>query len=352
MEDNFSTLVFGNGLGRALSPDYFPLEAGIRSIWQDEDNLLTHASKRSIIQCLPEDEFGRPPQIPSSENELATLHRVVTACSLISGVERANSIWLTQRGRDFPKVIDHFIGKVAHYFHCNTERVPEYQNCIDGICWFVKNYHSHVATLNYDNLLYQPLIESEVLAGYGGHLLDGFTGLTFDESNMNRFRNMLGWYIHLHGSPLFFDDSGRIKKMRQENLDESFDPENVLHRHIVLSHTAIKPEIISGSPLLSVYWDFFGKALNESRNIVLFGYGGFDSHVNRRISDWITVRKKQQKKVMILIVEHKDAKDLESRRRFWKRKLDRNDLLADADLRLKRLTNILTFDWKTLKITF
>lgn len=344
----FSTLLFGNGLGRALAPEYFPLDAGIRSVWNDEDELLTAESKRSIIQCLPDGDDG-PVEMPSKEDELATLHRVVTACKLIGEVEREDPIWLTQHGRDFPRVIDHFIGRVAHYFHQCPTSTPEYLKCIEGVAWFVKNYYAHVATLNYDNLLYQPLIDAEVLAGYSGHLLDGFTGMTFDESSMARHRKELGWYLHLHGSPLFYDDNGSVKKLRQARLDESYATDNVLHRHIVLSHTKSKPEIISGSALLSSYWEFFGKALDESSRVVVFGYGGFDSHVNKRISDWITVRKKRREEVTVVVVERKDpTKERAARREFWKKKLDRNGSLADADLKLWRYANILDFDWKSL----
>lgn len=260
MATTYTTLLFGNGLGRSLAPAYFPLEMGIRSVWGDE-NILNEDDKNAILQCLPDGEDG-PRPMPSSEDELAALQKVVTACKLIGEVEEDNPIWLTEQGRAFPKIIDNFIARVAYYFHNCAETTEDYQKCIEGVSRFVMKYYSHIATLNYDNLLYQPLIDSGVLSGYSGHLLDGFTSLKFDESNLVRHRKELGWYLHLHGSPLFYDHGNSVKKYRQSNLAGSFENENVAHRHIVLTHTTLKPEIISGSSLLASYWEFFGKALD------------------------------------------------------------------------------------------
>lgn len=341
-------MLFGNGLGRSLSPAYFPLEAGIRNVWASEDDVLTDANKNAIIQCLPIDG-GDLPEMPTSEGELSVLHKVVTACKLIGDVEREDPIWLTEHGRNFPEVIDHFIGRVALYYHRCNEVTDEYIECVSGVSWFAENYCTHIATLNYDNLLYQPLIETGVLSGYSGSLLDGFTGMTFDEANLTRHNSDLGWYLHLHGSPLFYDYRNQVKKMHQARLESSFDTDNILHRHIVLNHTEMKPEVISGSPLLSSYWEFFGRALEESSNLVVFGYGGGDSHINKRISNWVRSRKKQRENISITVVEYRDpGKDLEARRNFWKQKLDGNGLLSNADLTMHRHENILNFDWKSL----
>lgn len=343
---SYTTILTGNGIGRAVEPTYFPLDAGIQSVWDDTtDFLLSDQNKETILHCLPDLPSGGRPIIPKNENELATLHKVVTACDLIGEVENNNSIWLTDLGRDFPLIIDHFIGRVAHYFHCYSVNNPDYDSFIAGIAEYIRNNESHLITLNYDNLLYQPLIEEEVLAGYDGYLLDGFTGLTFDESNMIRHRKGRGWYIHLHGSPLFYNDGNSIKKLRQEWLDESFDPANILRRHIVLSHTKLKPEIISGSPLLSSYWDFFGQALSESDFLLVIGYGGADIHVNKKISDWIIRRKKLRLDIYILIIERRDGRTNEDRMSFWKRRFDPKSILKKADLTLQRMDNILQFDW-------
>lgn len=39
---------------------------------------------------------------------------------------------------------------------------------------FIQDTRSHVATLNYDALLYRPMISEEILRGYNGELVDGF----------------------------------------------------------------------------------------------------------------------------------------------------------------------------------
>ncbi|MGE0526862.1 MAG: hypothetical protein AB7G93_23510 [Bdellovibrionales bacterium] len=343
---SFSTLLFGNGLGRALDPAYFGIETGIRAVWDDEDALITRDSKQSIIQCLPAIAGARP-AIPTGENDLEILHRVVTACGLISQVENGARIWLTDHGHRFPQVIEHLIGRIAHYFHRCATTSAQFDAFIAGVVTFVRENNAHVATLNYDNLLYQPLIDADILAN-NGHLLDGFAGLFFDESHMERFNRRKGWYLHLHGSPLFYDDGETIRKITQPNLDDSFDPPNVLHRHIVLNHTRIKPEIISGSKLLSTYWEMFGKALDESRRIVIFGYGGLDTHLNKRIAEWVRWKKRAREAFDLFVVERDDpAETRASRRQFWRERIGGGEL-HDRDFRLFLLPNILEFTWAEL----
>jgi len=53
-----SLFIFGNGLGRAISNDYFSLERALKEAW-DAPKLLTDAEKRLIESCLPSDVIER-----------------------------------------------------------------------------------------------------------------------------------------------------------------------------------------------------------------------------------------------------------------------------------------------------
>ena len=347
----FVTILFGNGLGRAVDNAYFSLQTGIQSVWNDPaDVVLTAANKRLVLQCLPDPK----PLMPSSEDELETIHQVIRACNFLNEVEQNNPIplWLTEGGRDFPGVTQHFIGKVANYFHECPNFPNAYIDFVNSLVGFIGSYDTHIATLNYDNLLYQPLIEAGILDGYNGHLLDGFTGtpLTFRETNMHRRRHNahLGWYLHLHGSPLFFSNGRDVCKMHQPDLAISFNDRPILNRHIVLAHTRIKPEIISGSSLLSSYWDFFRRALDETATIIVFGYGGYDTHVNRQINDWVTANKTSGRNINLIVIERLDPAVANTTRiSDWKNLLDVDSRLGPTEFELKRLNNVLDLDWKT-----
>jgi hypothetical protein len=47
-----STIVFGNGLGMALDPEYFQLKSALYNVWNDPD-LLSDDQKKLIQTVLP-----------------------------------------------------------------------------------------------------------------------------------------------------------------------------------------------------------------------------------------------------------------------------------------------------------
>ena len=58
---------------------------------------------------------------------------------------------------------------------------------------FIKNTKSHVATLNYDKLLYDEFIKEEICKGYSGYLVDGFydTGFQIDDGTISFLADIL-----------------------------------------------------------------------------------------------------------------------------------------------------------------
>jgi len=305
----------------ALSPARFSLDQALAEIW-DSDDYLTDEQKALIGECLAEQGAGERPE---SEEDLDILHRVVTACDYLSSIGEGEIHWLSEYGREFPSAIRTFITAVAWYFHHHDDELSD--EFLAPLAAFIDETQSHLATLNYDNLLYQELIERQVLRGYDGSLVDGIHRSGFDEVNMKKkYGRDFGYYMHLHGSPLFIDSGRRIIKQRQGEAYEVATP------HIVLTHVEHKPSVIDASYLLKTYWKYFGKALLESDRVLLFGYSGLDTHLNRFI-------KARVKGKDVCVVESSGTGEIDERHEFW------TDELGE-EVNLQHMDNILEFhEW-------
>ncbi|MFP5392520.1 MAG: hypothetical protein ACLGI6_13405, partial [Gammaproteobacteria bacterium] len=221
-----------------------------------------------------------------------------------------------------------FVHAVDVYFHGSGEQLPD--NFTDALSTHIHRTKSHIAVLNYDNLLYDALYASEVLRGYDGALIDGFRRDGFAPANLERFYPArLGYYLHLHGSPLFI---GAKKVMRggREFLEPAHES------HIVLTHVKHKPSIINSSPILSEYWNQLGRALDEVACIVLFGYSGEDLHLNQKImaaSHGKTIH----------LIEWRGAGTEDARRAYW------TERFKGRTVNVIRLDDVLDFrDWARL----
>lgn len=241
------------------------------------------------------------------------------------GYEKDGVQWLNDEAREIAAAFRRFVHRVGLYFHHSGYILPE--PFATSLADYIASSKSHVATLNYDNLLYDSLCRKRVMSGFNGTLIDGFAG-EFSSHNLERYRvEHMGWFLHLHGSPLFIGNKklsggGRIF---QEADDAS---------HIVLTHVRHKPVLIETSKVLNEYWTRFNRALGESESIIVFGYSGEDVHLNE------VVAKHSEKP--IFVVEWDDSgvqSDLVKRTAFWKSKFGMPEYL-----KLWRLNNILDFD--------
>jgi len=316
-----STIIFGNGLGMALDPQYFRLESALRSVWNGSEDF--HPEHKRLVQsALPNLNEAEYPQ---TEAQLDQLQVALLAAKFLRSFETRETRWLAEKAQQLPEAFVRFIHEVAAYFH-EAEWVlpPEF---VQSLSSYVSDSASHVATLNYDCLLYDALTNSGVLAGYGGTLLDGFHRSGFDNSNMDRYdATRKAWFLHLHGSPLFI---GNRKMMREaRNL---FKPDE--DAHIVLTDVKHKPLLIERSPILSAYWLRLHEALAESDSVVLFGYSGEDTHLNQSISDRIRDSR-------VAVVEWSGAGETSDRENYWKA------ALKCQELQLHLMPNILQFrEW-------
>lgn len=328
-------IIFGNGLGMALDPSSYGLPNAMKAAWSDAS--LGDDQKALISACLPGNSGA-----PTAEEQLSVLQDTVTACEVLVNVQKTSGDhWLTAQGQGFPDAVYRFSFLVARQMHLATfSNGPDQGNkCklpsdfVEPLAQFIKQTSSHIATLNYDGLLASALIESEVLDCDKPVLLDGFLSSKFDRQNLFRPKGKGGWYMHLHGSPLFADrPKARPYKLSESTLKAAAASVRNAGKHVVLTHFRHKPKLIESSEILSTYWEFLDIAIEESSEIVLFGYSGNDLHLNRLISQ---VRGNRTLK----IIEWLGSGTKDARNRFWSEQLG-------GAIELRLLEDVLTFsDW-------
>ncbi|TMO35965.1 hypothetical protein CWC26_16915 [Pseudoalteromonas sp. S4488] len=314
-------IIFGNGLGMAIDAAHFSLADALENIWERE-GFLTLEQQQLIERCL-----GRG-GAPEGEHELDLLHQVVTYCKSLNRIGDSDVHWLTEDGQRFPEITATYIHKVATYLHNYDGELPDdfERNLVE----FIKTTRSHVATLNYDKLLYNSFIDNDIFNGYQGYLVDGMLGGGFSSEAMERmYGNNFGYYLHLHGSPLFVNRNDEIVKLPRHRL--SVD-RNEASEHIVLTHVKHKPSVIAASSALSTYWDYLRFALSEATEVILFGYSGFDNHLNMLLRPYLNAK-------ALRIVEWSGAGEQQEREQYWESKLGQ----AVAVVRLDNVTEFV--DW-------
>ncbi|ENA27320.1 MULTISPECIES: SIR2 family protein [unclassified Pseudomonas] len=322
------TLIFGNGLGMALDPTHFSLTNAMADVWDDDED-LSDTQKNLISECL-----GGGGLVPEQEDQLDPLHQVISACKILNSVSQSQNMevhWLSSEGQEFPRAVSRYIHKVATRLHLYEGALP--RDFVQPLANFIRRTDSHVATLNYDRLLYDALIDEEVITNnyYTTSLVDGMVRDGFNSDAMQRaFGNTFGYYLHLHGSPLFYDDQyGAIRKRQRHELTPTSANGS---DHIVLTHVRHKRSVIGASHVLSTYWDYLNLCLEESSGIVIVGYSGCDNHLNNLLAAHGRSRD-------IHVVEWSNpAERRAERQQYWARKL------KTEEFTLQRLTNILDFN--------
>ena len=311
-------IIVGNGLGMAVDCNHFSLKNALEKIWSD-DRLLDKDHKALINMCTGSDNA------PEGENELDRLHLAITSCEILDKISTSDPHWLSDYGKEFPDVTAKYIHKVATYLHNYDGELEEV--FVEPLVNFIKETKSHIATLNYDKLLYSSFVENDIVSGYDGFLVDGMLSSGFAEENLERLYDKdFGYYLHLHGSPLFINKGSKIKKLSRDEL--TIDDERV-GRHIVLTHVKHKPEVIAASNVLSTYWDYLRFSLSEVEEVILFGYSGLDTHLNKLIKPYL---KKKNLKIIEWAGSGNDSD-------FWEQKLGKVPNLIQLD-------DITTFkDW-------
>ena len=310
-----STIIIGNGIGLALDQEYFALQSGLNTVWNNTEQLSEH-HKQLIISAISDSDWENP---PNSEEQIDDIQLALIAVDFLNNFSTEELSWVSEQAHELPSAFRKFLNEVGFYFHESGQALPTYFTT--PLCDFIKETKSHVATLNYDNLLYDAFRAHNVLHGYNGPLIDGFWGSNgFKEGHLARFTpSKHGWYMHLHGSPLFVGD----KKLMGANR---VWPSTTEYGHIVLTNVSHKPLIIESSNILKSYWKYLEKGLEESAKVVLFGYSGCDIHLNEVLN--------------VLVVEWSGSGPLDQRKSFWRK------ATGHVNVEVLHFENILEFtDW-------
>ncbi|MCP3966865.1 MAG: hypothetical protein GY750_05135 [Lentisphaerae bacterium] len=145
----------------------------------------------------------------------------------------------------------------------------------------------------------------------------------FDKDNLERHNNKnFGLYLHLHGSPLFYQENGCIKKSSLGDVYKNLQRPDTEHNHIVLTHKLYKQEVIDDSRLLKTYWDKIGFCLGESNELILLGYSGNDDHLNNILREYLLAYDNIN---CVNIIEWHNSEETEnSRINFWEKKICKN----------------------------
>ena len=195
--------------------------------------------------------------------------------------------WLSPLGQQFPRAIRTYLHQVANYF-LERETLPVAKRSLSAtfstaLREYVMGSGSNVVTLNYDDLLYDCFNDTEVFQKH--RLRDGFFEGTFQIERHDRWiaQDALreGWFLHLHGSPLFLTQRGLPRKLTRPELRGygGFDS-----AHLVLTNVKYKSSIIEASEILREYWKRFRQCCGSALDVLVIGYGGGDDHLNEAIS--------------------------------------------------------------------
>lgn len=296
-----STLIVGNGLGMALNPNHFNLQTGLTSAW----NHFNDAEKHLI-------SLGTNNR-PAGEENLEENHKIMTACHKL--LEFQELELLNEIGINYPDLYRDFIFNTAlHFFNYEGNLPVDFVESLIGLI----QRGCHVATLNYDKLLYSALVERHILSGYDGDLVDGIYNSGYHYENMLRTFHHFNWYLHIHGCPIFYTKNSEIHKCKYYEVPDSTRNLEEKYEHIVLAKTELKPEIISNSSILGSYFNFFSKALFESTRLFIFGYSGEDIHINNEIKNWALDRSTSFEDTVIYIIQWRGSQQNEL---HWKQRI-------------------------------
>ena len=329
-------ILFGNGLGRALDNDFCCLERGLQEAW--DSDVLSEPQKAVVHSCLREQVIESELSAPTSEEELGDLQRVLNSCDTILEFENRvqDDGWLTESGIEFPKAIRQYFHRTACNFYNSDKRLPkDFQDCLRG---FVIENGPHVATLNYDDLLYDCFADTDVFNKI--HLRDGFFKKKFDFEKAEKWydpKRAEGWFFHLHGSPLFINVNGQPNKINRSDFTNFVGNEST---HLVLTNVRYKRSAIGSSEILSAYWKKLQEIIYEVSEITLVGYGGADTHLN----DYIGIAAGLMD-IPVRIIERTSGDSDAARQKFWHKKFVANSKV-EADIKVIQMEDILKFqDW-------
>lgn len=289
---------------------------------------IKQEDKSLISKCLHKSEES------IEEEDLECLQSLIIAFKEIQSANDED-VWLTNEAKNLIEAsqkFSHEVGKKYINAHDNshTERT-----LFSSLKNHITSTNSHIATLGYDDVLYEFFLNNNIMDRFDAHLVDGFTNAGgFNEENLKRkFGKTFGYYFHLYGSPLYCtNENGDVHKTKRSEY------EFCKGDHVMLCPVHQKHQIIATSKVLRVYWEKIDWCLNyDDVNMVYFiGYRGRDDILNSKFKNWLTSGQPNRE---VIIVEPGSNED---RMSFWKEKI------GDSIIH-KTIGSILDFDFNNPK---
>lgn len=333
-----TTFLIGNGLGMALDPEAFSLKNAMENAWNKVIENSDH--KRSFVNL-----FGLH-KAPEEENDLRDMEAILKHAKE-RNINVDNEVKLLAKKFSYT-VANSFLDTEPNNDTFNT-KYPNFRPFINRLSKFITNNPgSTIATLNYDWLLYLAFNES----GTFRSLVDGFWkgGVFSPRECTNSKGNMAyGWFLHLHGSPLYFNDTQGTVCKRNVNWKLDTDDKWKQHQnwidstsesHLVLTHPYFKDTIIQRSKVLRKYWREFDNSLKGNDRVIIIGYGGQDPHINRTIHN--NLEKHPNKKAEIIEWDANRSYDSTLRKLYWQAMFE---VKHPEQIIINLMPNILEYDF-------
>lgn len=309
MKPENTLILVGNGINLATCENCFKLKEGMAYAWGKIDKKL-----RDFIRAISQHKPDAEKQLRSIQDNIFTINKMRSINEKLHHLLKSELKEIKKFRADYNK----YLTLIADYFFQQSIislDAGKYSKLLDNLENFIRENHSensrtHIATLNYDAALYLGLLRKDILRdSYDDtHLSDGFSGkkhnIKFKEENLYR-HNSYGWYMHLHGSPLFY----AIEDSTYKDHIEDYIGDDKNRNHIIACCPSQKYETIFQSEILRTYIDCFKRAITEAKNIILIGYSGNDVHINDMLSLFSTEGSK------LIVIDHKN------RREYWEKKL-------------------------------
>jgi hypothetical protein len=297
-----SFILFGEDFWKTILSDSMDRGTIIRNTL----SCTNQEDKNLISKCLHKSEES------IEEEDLECLQSLTIAFKEIQSANDED-VWLTSEAKNLIKAsqkFSHEVGKKYINAHngLHTESV-----LFSSLRNYIKSTNSHVATLGYDDVLYDFFIKNHIMSGFNGNLVDGFTNSGFNEENLERaYDNTFGYYFHLYGSPLYYTNKeGDVYKAKRSEY------EYCKGDHVILCPIHQKHQIIAASKVLRTYWEKIDWCLNcDDVNMVYFiGYRGGDDILNSKFKNWLAIDNTNRE---VIIVEPDNSEDRIS---SWKKKI-------------------------------
>lgn len=168
---------------------------------------------------------------------------------------------------------------------------------IKSFCDFLLSKKPHVATLNYDQIIYKTLFQDD--SGTRKSYTDGFTlkennSLIFDPNFLRKkLSAQKKLYLHLHGSCMLHKSQDSIQKKRFSDFNEGYKDISPL---VVLTSGVKKYSAVHDnhdfSFILHAYNKMLEWILKQCDKLIILGYGASDLYLNESITQGLMLNKR------------------------------------------------------------